>query len=220
MRMKGSCCAKPAAAPHAPEAPKKAPEPPLKVADAPPPAPLPPQPHNGGVLAHPPQPIWPPPMELVVPRPHMQEIVPAPHGAMQFDARRHPGQPFHLRAPPAHGRVHWDGAVDHLSRIPRLDNIEMAVARGYRLNFRDYPAPDCCHDYSNYNYRPHDYCPPLPAPPPVQCHPHHYPELRHYNYALPALDHHEHHYGPPPPPHGYCQYNYFSDENPNGCTIM
>ncbi|VFQ58772.1 unnamed protein product [Cuscuta campestris] len=151
-----------------------------------------------------------PPMEIMH-RPQMEVLSPPPPH----------GQPlFNLRAPPAHMRGYWDG-IEHLSRIPRLENIEMTVARGYKVNFRDYPC-DFHHDSRNArNCQPH---PSTPLPVEYSSHQYHCgPPPPPGNFQGPPPP--GNYQGPPPPPpsNGYYQtyqYNYFSDENPNGCTVM
>ncbi|CAK9142857.1 unnamed protein product [Ilex paraguariensis] len=125
--------------------------------------------------------------------------------------------------------------LDRLSRIRRLDNIELSHHTNLRFNFRDYMG-----DYDDY------YCmhrpptgprgmpsgpPPPPPPPPRQIAPGPPPP---HSCGCPGCREppppppgppREACYYPPeppygPPPGGYPPCGFFNDQNPNGCSVM
>ncbi|KAA8519411.1 hypothetical protein F0562_013667 [Nyssa sinensis] len=141
------------------------------------------------------------------------------------------------------------GQLDQLSRIRRMKNVDLIQSRCVRLNFRDHyddnyymygphgPPPSSSSippgssrppppQPPRYMQRiplgslrsppppprymmqgPHS---PPPGPPPPPPSP---PPSYHYYLSEPP-------HRPPPPRHGYPPCDIFSDENPNGCTVM
>ncbi|KAA8519406.1 hypothetical protein F0562_013662 [Nyssa sinensis] len=135
--------------------------------------------------------------------------------------------------------MYMDGYVaqlDQLSRIRRMKNVDLIQSRCIRLNFRD------TYEDNYYMYGPHGLPPasssippgsPPPPPPPRYMQRRPPPPPRYMMQGPPAPPP-----GPPPPPSpppefhyyqsepplgpppGYPPCGFFSDENPNGCTVM
>nr|XP_009625150.1 E3 ubiquitin-protein ligase Hakai-like [Nicotiana tomentosiformis] len=144
-------------------------------------------------------------------------------------------------SPPRHVRSYWNDDLDQLSRVRRVESLEM----GYRLNFRD-PFDDL---YEDHTLRRHSTPRRALPPPPLVGHHHHGPPLvgRQHHGPLPLVGHHHHrppprlighhrqqtplllghHHGPPtsyysPPVDYEYQHDYYGCDtnNPNGCTTM